>query len=529
MLLRFGIVSSAIVTFSILLCGCESGNAPEKSPALTVQSVDESLPNPNEFDDSDARSASVRHFCGNCHVVPLPQSFPKDAWYDEVRRGFRFYSESGRTDLQPPSQSSVVSFYQDHAPDELHFADVPESAASSVSFRCSEVLIKNDDPDKPPAISFVDHRNGKGGAACLCVSDMRTGKFFEIAEPGRLDSPLIHLSDTTFRQWESVSHPAAVRQADLDGNGIEDLLFTDLGSFRPGDNSQGKVMWIPDGATETPGVPVEILGNVGRVADVAVGDFNGDGRPDVVVAEFGWHKTGGLHLLTNQESNDNDARFSTQLLDSRPGTIHVIPTDLNNDGRLDFLALISQEHEQIVSYLNLEAGFTPQLVYAAPDPSWGSSGISLADMDGDGDQDILYANGDAFDSLLMKPYHGVWLLENSGTGSFAVSRIAALPGVHRALAADFDSDGDMDIAACALLPPASFRGKEESQLQGLIWLEQTGPGRFLRHVIERGRPLYAAMCVTDLNHDQRPDIVVGCYYDNDTADSSVILKIFWNQ
>ncbi len=34
------------------------------------------------------------------------------------------------------------------------------------------------------------------------------------------------------------------------------------------------------------------------------------------------------------------------------GAIHVIPVDLNHDGMMDFVALLSQEHETVVAYIN---------------------------------------------------------------------------------------------------------------------------------------------------------------------------------
>ena len=60
---------------------------------------------------------------------------------------------------------------------------------------------------------------------------------------------------------------------------------------------------------------------------------------DLVLAEFGLHATGGIHLLVNENRDVNTAdRFTLQTLDDRAGTIHVPTIDLNNDGRMDFIA-----------------------------------------------------------------------------------------------------------------------------------------------------------------------------------------------
>jgi hypothetical protein len=50
----------------------------------------------------------------------------------------------------------------------------------------------------------------------------------------------------------------------------------------------------------------------------------------------------------------------------------------------DFVALISQEHETIVAFINEGGGrFRKQTLYSAPHPGWGSSGIQLVDLNGD--------------------------------------------------------------------------------------------------------------------------------------------------
>lgn len=273
-----------------------------------------------------------------------------------------------------------------------------------------------------------------------------------------------------------------------------------------------------------------LLENVGRVADVRVSDFDGDGDDDLVVAEFGWRSTGGVHLLINQGFTDDDPSsisFQKKLLDDRSGTIHVPTTDLDGDGRVDFIALISQEHEKVVAFLNKVDGFRKVELFQAPDPSFGSSGIELVDLDQDGDLDILYTNGDTFDSALVKPYHGILWLENRGELNFVEHRLTQFPGVHRALAADLDGDGDMDIVSTSLLPHKVFRGEKKSDYDSVIWLEQTTPGKFRRHSIERGVPVHSALTLGDFDSDGDIDLAVSHFLQTEQT-KNVSVSLFWN-
>ena len=225
------------------------------------------------------------------------------------------------------------------------------------------------------------------------------------------------------------------------------------------------------------------------MSDVEIADFNGDGSNDLAVAAFGWRKTGRISILENRTTNVSQPALIEHVIDPRPGGIHIIPADLNHDGKIDFVTLLAQEHETVLAYVNKGANdfsFDRKVIYSAPHPNWGSSGIELVDLDKDGDLDILLTHGDTFDDQIVKPYHGIQWLENTGGYPFVEHTLAQMPGVHRAKAADLDGDGDLDIIACALLAGGS--DVDEKTLPALVWLEQTKRGVFVRHTIELGVP-----------------------------------------
>jgi hypothetical protein len=313
---------------------------------------------------------------------------------------------------------------------------------------------------------------------------------------------------------DAIPHPAHAEVADLDGDGVKDIVVADLGRAFPTDERYGSVVWIrgrPDGSFRP---PLILAGGLGRVADVQVADFDGDGDRDLIVAEFGWLQIGSIRLLENRTTDPERPAFIPTTVDPRHGTIHVPVADLDGDGRPDFVALISQEHETVVAFLNAGGGrFRPEVIYAAPHPAFGSSGIQLVDLDGDGDRDVLMTNGDSLDSRMLRPYHGVQWLENRGGYPFRHHHLAALYGAQRAVAADLDEDGDLDIVATSFLPGDFYQApRRERGLDAIIALEQVAPGRFVRHLIEAGTCDHAACDLGDFDSDGKVDLVTGNFF-----------------
>ncbi len=161
--------------------------------------------------------------------------------------------------------------------------------------------------------------------------------------------------------------------------------------------------------------------------------------------------------------------------------------DLDGDGSLDIIALVSQEREEIHVLLNRGEGqFVDHILYRAPTPLFGSSGIEPIDIDGDGDLDLLYTNGDAFDvpgasdQTLLRPYHGVQWLENKGRLRFVRHGLLRYYGAYSAVGGDLDSDGDVDIVVTSL-----FNDWDDPDRKSIIWLENDGEQRFTPHAVRR--------------------------------------------
>jgi hypothetical protein len=448
----------------------------------------------------EATKEEVHQFCAACHAYPPPDSFPRANWYEEVKQGYDLFHASGRKDLQPPPMDAVVRYYEKRAPEALVVVDRPLPPPVPCC-RFERVGYRN--PEQPPTPAVTHVRAVQLTSATkldLIACEAQRGLVL-LLRPYEPEPKFTVLTD-------QIPAPCHVEVTDLDGDGIRDLLVANLGVLPACDAKEGSVVWLR-GQADGGFTPITLIQGLGRVADVRAADFDGDGDLDLIVAVFGWREVGELLYLENQTTAYAQPRFVARSIDPRHGAIHVPVADLNGDGRPDFVALFSQEHETVEVFLNLGGGrFERRTIYSAPHPACGSSGIELVDLDGDKDLDVLYTAGDSLDKKLLRPDHGVHWLENRGTYPFTDHLLTPMYGVHRAIAADFDQDGDLDIVAAGFLAEPFYQQvRSERALDALILLEQTEPGRFVRHVLESVTSDHLSCDVGDFDGDGRPDIV----------------------
>jgi hypothetical protein len=286
------------------------------------------------------------------------------------------------------------------------------------------------------------------------------------------------------------------------------MLACDIGVLNPNNAKFGKAQFITDRRGKMSVDSTPLFGQLGRPVQISSADLNNDGRQDYVVCEFG-NLIGALSWMENLGNN----KFARHVLRASPGAVKAYINDYNHDGAPDIWVLFAQGEEGIFLFTNRGRGnFEANEVLRFP-PSYGSSYFEFADFNRDGYPDIIYTCGDNADfSPILKPYHGVYIFLNDGTNHFQQKYFFPINGCYKAMARDFDGDGDLDIAAISFFadydhqPEESFvylenKGNSANSGTGFDFQPYSFPGA--------GSGRWLTMDAGDIDRDGQLDIVLG--------------------
>ena len=288
------------------------------------------------------------------------------------------------------------------------------------------------------------------------------------------------------------------------------VLVLESGRLEPNDEPKGTLAQYDvarDGSFHFAKMLIDSLFRPVFVRDF---DFAGHGHKDYVICEFGNNRR---RLAPYREEGGS---YRRHVLDATPGAIRFDILDLTGDGFPDIVALFAQGDERIMLFPNDGTGdFSGQSrVLARFPPIYGSMYFTLRDFNGDGKPDILYVNGDNWDySRVLKPYHGIRILENDGHNDFTERYFFPIYGAAQAVVADFDKDGDLDI-----LTTSNFADSARHPERGIMYFENVGLYQFKPYAfsIASGNQ-WNVMATADLNRDGWPDVLVGAMHLEDIA------------
>lgn len=444
----------------------------------------------------DGKALSEK-YCKSCHQYPDASLLDQETWGKHVlpamarRLGIAVYGDdqyanvpSAKSALDYEDWLKIVNYYKTAAPKVLKPAKVPLAPVKDMGVFS---LLKAPAAPTTATTTLVAYDSI---SHCIFTCDAMSRNV------NQWSSQLKLLSSQKY------ASPAVDVRFSKDSAGTEQGLFTFIGSMDAIDVSNGLVVNIPVG-----GKPNNnnrpIADHLPRPVKSLQADINKDGLQDLVICGFG-HNGGSLYWY----KQSSGGRFEKHIISTMPGAEFIEVNDYNHDGWPDIMCLFAQAEEGVWLFLNNhKGGFTTTNLLRFP-PVYGSSSFQLVDFNHDGKPDILYTSGDNSDySKTLKPYHGVYIYLNQGNFKYKQAYFYPVNGATKAIAADFNGDGQLDIALIAF-----FADLKNNPEEGFTYFEQDKPMHFIPHnlpIAKYGR--WICMDVADYNDDGKPDIILGNY------------------
>ena len=268
-----------------------------------------------------------------------------------------------------------------------------------------------------------------------------------------LATPIEHIVEENF------GAPGSVYAADVDGDGDMDVLGSS--------NSNSRIHWWENtDGSGTVWFERTVDDNFENVNSVYAADVNGDGYMDVMGAAVGanditwWENTDGSGTVWIEHTVDGDF----------DGAWSVYAADVDGDGYMDILGA-AWLADDITWWENTDGSGTVWIAHTVDGDFDGVRSVYAADVDGDGCMDVLGAAPNTADITWGENTDGsgtVWI-EHTVDGDFYGAR-----SVH---AADVDGDGDTDVLGAASQND-DITWWENLDGSGTVWIEHTVDGDF---------------------------------------------------
>lgn len=443
----------------------------------------------------------ARRQCGYCHQFPTPDLLDKETWENGVlpemgRRlgvkntGFDPFKDLSEGEAQTIRLLDVYpedSLVSDH--DWKTIVDYYVSLAPDTLQKASEMIIVSEN-EAPFQSHFIEIESKEIPEVTVLHYDSISRELYI----GDNDQLFALNSQGEFSSRWSLTSPAV----DLGISGDGRLHLLTIGSVPPSDHKAGAF-----GVTQAEGSIdfTMVLDRLPRPVHFVLADLDSDQKEDVIICGFG-HHDGELAWYSQLQDK--------HVLNENPGSRIAVVNDMNQDGLPDIVVLMAQAQEGVDIYYNEGKGnFSKERVLEFS-PVHGVSYLELHDFNADGFPDLLISNGDNWDfSSIEKPYHGIRIYLNDGNNNFEESYFYPMNGCNKAIARDFDLDGDMDIAAI------SFYDHLDNPEKSFVYLENTGDFLFVAHYIsEAASGKWLTMEVGDFDQDGYQDLFLGSYFHN---------------
>ena len=399
-----------------------------------------------------------------------------------------------------------------------------------------------------PGLTFAPfnaYSSGGNGANAVAVGDFnRDGRPDMVVvnwcgdgncTGGSLDV-LLQNADGTFTPTVYASgglYADSVAVVDLNGDGFPDLVVANCGSNSNvncvSTSNSGNVAVLLNNGNGTFKAAVTYALGASGATSVALADVNGDGKLDLIAA--GGCAGGGC---ANVLLGNGNGSFNTTVATYNSGglsALSVAVADVNGDGHPDVVVANQCADDTCTSsnvgvLLNNGSGI---FAAAAPYDSGGlfSDSVAIGDVNRDGKPDIIVANSSA--SITVDDGNvGVLLGNGDGTFKTAVAYLSGAFGAASVAVADVNGDGILDLvvancsgtaSSCVGAVPGDvgvLLGKGDGTFQTAVTYAPGGKTPF-------------AVAVGDVNGDGKPDILVASCFSNACGAAPGTLGVLINQ
>lgn len=341
--------------------------------------------------------------------------------------------------------------------------------------------------------NWAEHGIATNGGAAVCVAD--------IDGDGAADAVGVGFTAGAVRWWRNsggqgtnwqertvttnLGGARAVFAADIDRDGD-----TDIGA---GGEMAGDIRWWENnGGAGTNWIERAITTNFGGAISARVADVDGDGDADML----GVGNSAGKIAWWENETIHRSAFYAVEhaVETNFAGAYSAYAADMDGDGDMDLLGA-AWDADTIAWWRNNDGSGTNWTQYAAATNFNGASSVYAADVDGDGDLDIL---GTA-------PYESriAWWENVGGAGTALVYHLAStnIQFASSVYAVDMDRDGDADILAAS------------PSIRTVAWLENSGGlgTNWIIHVVTTNFDDDGWVTAADLDGDGDLDVPITAY------------------
>jgi hypothetical protein len=257
------------------------------------------------------------------------------------------------------------------------------------------------------------------------------------------------------------------------------------------------VGFVHDALAQSFASPKSTTAGGGGPGGASVGDFNQDGRLDLVEANF---NAGTISVMLG---NGDGTYQAIKRVSSGSGPVSTAVADFNHDGHLDFASTNAYSHSVTVALGKGDGTFDTFAYAAGPN----AAALALGDFNNDGITDIAVTNATNAQPKTVE----ILLGKGPGTFDAAVAYSTGATTSFRIAAADFNSDGNLDLVVT------------EQATNSVRFLVGLGNGTFVPSAKVYSVPATAAfVSVADFNRDGKPDFAV-------TSKGSPNIAIFLGQ